>query len=223
MNALERLLPKCSGSVKLDRFTARLTRSAHDHERPIFKGGSMAEALFDIPLKTIGGNASSLAAYRGKVLLVVNVASKCGLTPQYNGLEKLYQDKRASGLEVLGFPANNFKEQEPGSDSEIAAFCSTNYDVHFPLFAKISVLGEDKHPLYARLTEAQPAATGEGPFRERLKGYGVDPQNRVDVLWNFEKFLISRNGEVVGRFSPDVTADDPRLVAAIDAELARAA
>jgi glutathione peroxidase len=183
----------------------------------------MAEALFDIPLKTIDGNASSLADYRGKVLLVVNVASKCGLTPQYSGLEKLYQDKRASGLEVLGFPANNFKGQEPGSDSDIAAFCSTSYDVHFPLFSKISVLGEDQHPLYARLTEAQPAATGEGPFRERLKGYGVDPTNRVDVLWNFEKFLIGRNGEVVGRFSPDVAADDPRLVASIDAELAKAA
>jgi glutathione peroxidase len=94
--------------------------------------------------------------------------------------------------------------------------------VHFPLFSKISVLGDDQHPLYARLTEAQPAATGEGPFRERLKGYGVDPANRTDVLWNFEKFLIGRNGEVVGRFSPDVTADDPRLVAAIDAELAKA-
>jgi glutathione peroxidase len=183
----------------------------------------MAEALFDIPLKTIDGNASSLDDYRGKVLLVVNVASKCGLTVQYSGLEKLYQEKRAAGLEVLGFPANNFKGQEPGSDSEIAAFCSTSYDVHFPLFSKISVLGDDRHPLYARLTEAQPAATGEGPFRERLKGYGVDPENRVDVLWNFEKFLIGRNGEVIGRFSPDVTADDPRLVAAIDAELAKAA
>jgi glutathione peroxidase len=170
----------------------------------------MAETLFDIPLKAIDGSATSLADYRGKVLLVVNVASKCGLTPQY------------SGLEVLGFPANNFKGQEPGTDSEIAAFCSTSYDVHFPLFSKISVLGDDQHPLYARLTEAQPAATGEGPFRERLKGYGVDPANRTDVLWNFEKFLIGRNGEVVGRFSPDVTADDPRLVAAIDAELAKA-
>ena len=182
----------------------------------------MAEALFDIPLKAIDGSATRLADYRGKVLLVVNVASKCGLTPQYSGLEKLYEEKRASGLEVLGFPANNFKGQEPGSDSEIAAFCSTSYDVQFPLFSKISVLGDDQHPLYARLTEAQPVATGEGPFRERLKGFGVDPENRTDVLWNFEKFLIGRNGEVVGRFSPDVTADDARLVAAIDAELAKA-
>lgn len=181
----------------------------------------MALALQDIPLKAIDGQDSSLAQYRGKVLLVVNVASKCGLTPQYSALETLYQGKRAEGLEVLGFPANNFKGQEPGSDAEIASFCSTEYDVHFPLFSKISVLGEDQHPLYAALTAKQPAATGDGPFREKLKAYGVNPENQADVLWNFEKFLIGRNGEVVGRFAPDVTADDPRLVEAIDAELAK--
>lgn len=182
----------------------------------------MAAALHDIPLKAIDGQDSSLADYKGKVLLVVNVASKCGLTPQYSGLESLYQEKRAKGLEVLGFPANNFKGQEPGSDSEIASFCSTSYDVHFPLFSKISVLGEDQHPLYKVLTEKQPVATGDGPMREKLKGYGVNPENPTDVLWNFEKFLISREGEVVGRFAPDITAEDPRLVAAIDAELAKA-
>jgi glutathione peroxidase len=183
----------------------------------------MTQALYDIPLKQIDGKETSLAGYRGKVLLIVNVASKCGLTPQYSGLEQLYQDKRGAGLEVLGFPANNFKGQEPGSDSEIASFCSTSYDVHFPLFSKISVLGDDKHPLYAQLIQAVPEATGEGPFREKLKGYGVDPANKTDVLWNFEKFVIGRNGEVVGRFSPDVTADDPRLLALIDAELAKSA
>jgi glutathione peroxidase len=181
----------------------------------------MALALHDIPLKAIDGQDSSLADYRGKVLLVVNVASKCGLTPQYSGLESLYQAKRANGLEVLGFPANNFKGQEPGSNDEIASFCSTQYDVHFPLFSKISVLGDDQHPLYAALTERQPVATGDGPFREKLKGYGVNPENQADVLWNFEKFLINRNGDVVGRFAPDVTADDPRLLAAIDAELTK--
>lgn len=181
----------------------------------------MTTALYDIPLKQIDGSAGSLGAYGGKVLLVVNVASKCGLTPQYKGLESLYQDKRALGLEVLGFPANNFKGQEPGSDAEINSFCSINYDVHFPLFSKISVLGEDQHPLYAQLTAAQPAAIGDGPFRERLKGYGVNPENPVDVLWNFEKFLLNRKGEVVARFAPDVAADDPRLVSAIDAELAK--
>lgn len=183
----------------------------------------MTTAINAIPLKQIDGTNTNLAAYQGQVVLIVNVASKCGLTAQYTGLEALYQAKHANGLQILGFPANNFKGQEPGTDAEISDFCSVNYDVHFPLFSKISVLGEDQHPLYAELTKAQPAATGEGPFREKLKGFGVNPDNTVDVLWNFEKFLINRKGEVVGRFSPDVTADDPRLVAAIDAELAKAA
>lgn len=183
----------------------------------------MTTSLYEIPVKQIDGAPASLANYRGKVLLVVNVASKCGLTPQYEGLEKLYQDKRAKGLEVLGFPANNFMGQEPGTEAEIQDFCTINYDVHFPMFSKISVLGADQHPLYTSLTAAQPTATGEGPFRERLKGYDVNPTNPADVLWNFEKFLINRRGEVVARFSPDVVADDPRLVSAIDAELAKAA
>lgn len=181
----------------------------------------MANTLYDIPVNQIDGSSSNLGRYKGKVLLVVNVASKCGLTPQYTALEKLYQDKHGNGLEVLGFPANNFKGQEPGTDAEIKDFCSTSYDVHFPLFSKISVLGSDQHPLYKQLTGAQPAATGEGPMRERLKGYGVDPKNKTDVLWNFEKFLVSRDGKVVGRFAPDVTPDDPRLLAAIDTELAK--
>lgn len=178
-------------------------------------------SLYDIPVKRIEGTDATLAAYRGKVLLVVNVASKCGLTPQYEGLEKLYQDKRAQGLEVLGFPANNFKEQEPGTDAEISQFCSLNYDVHFPLFSKISVKGTDQHPLYAALTRAQPTATGDGPFRERLKGYGIDTGAPGDVLWNFEKFLVNRQGRVVARFAPDMTANDPRLLQALDAELAK--
>jgi glutathione peroxidase len=183
----------------------------------------MTVSLYDIPLRQIDGSSASLADYRGNVLLVVNVASKCGLTPQYTELERLYQAKHANGLEVLGFPANNFKGQEPGGDSEIAKFCSAKYGVHFPLFSKISVLGEDQHPLYARLTAAQPAAIGDGPFRERLKSYGVNSENSADVLWNFEKFLLSRKGAVVARFAPDVTADDPRLVSAIDEELAKRA
>ncbi|NLC00817.1 MAG: glutathione peroxidase, partial [Pseudomonas formosensis] len=126
--------------------------------------------LQEIPLTRIDGTPDSLANHRGKVLLIVNVASKCGLTPQYAGLEALYESKRDQGLEVLGFPANNFKGQEPGSDEEIQSFCSTEYNVQFPLYSKISVLGEDQHPLYAELTAAQPQAIGEGPFRERLKG-----------------------------------------------------
>jgi len=182
----------------------------------------MTSSLYDIPVRSIDGAAGSLSAYRGKVLLVVNVASKCGLTPQYTGLEALYQSRRAQGLEVLGFPANNFKEQEPGSDAEISDFCSLNFDVHFPLFSKISVRGDDQHPLYAALTAAQPETLGEGPFRDRLKGYGIDTGQPGEVLWNFEKFLISRDGEVVGRFAPDTEANDPRLLAALDAELAGA-
>lgn len=181
----------------------------------------MTTALDAIPLKHIDGASTSLAAYRGQVLLIVNVASKCGLTKQYTGLEALYQAKHGKGLQVLGFPANNFKGQEPGTDAEISEFCSLNYDVHFPLFSKISVVGPDQHPLYSALTKAQPNAIGEGPFREKLKGLGLVTDNKADVLWNFEKFLINRKGEVVGRFSPDVPADDPRLVAAIDAELAK--
>jgi glutathione peroxidase len=180
----------------------------------------MTSSLQDIPLNRIDGSPASLGAWAGKVLLAVNVASKCGLTPQYAGLEKLYEDKRAQGLEVLGFPANNFGAQEPGSDTEISEFCSLAYDVKFPLFSKISVLGADQHPLYAGLVAAQPTAIGDGPFRERLKGYGIDPANPVDVLWNFEKFLVGRDGRVIARFAPDVAADDPRLLRAIDEALA---
>ncbi|HRE42809.1 MAG TPA: glutathione peroxidase [Terricaulis sp.] len=180
-------------------------------------------ALQDIPLTRIDGAADSLAAHQGKVLLIVNVASKCGLTPQYEGLEALYQEKRAAGLEVLGFPANNFKGQEPGTDAEIADFCSTTFDVHFPMFSKISVVGADQHPLYAALTSAQPAAAGEGPMREKLKGFGIPTNDPPDVLWNFEKFVVGRNGQVAARFSPDVPANDPRLLATIEAELAKPA
>jgi glutathione peroxidase len=179
-------------------------------------------SLQNIPLTRIDGGADSLNAYKGKVLLIVNVASKCGLTPQYTALEALYQNKRASGLEVLGFPANNFYGQEPGTDAEIATFCSTTYDVHFPIFSKISVVGADQHPLYAALTQAQPTATGEGPMRERLKSK-FTPNPAPDILWNFEKFVVARSGDVVARFSPDVAADDPRLVAVLDAELAKPA
>lgn len=177
--------------------------------------------LYTIPVTTIDGAPQTLQAYAGKVLLVVNVASKCGLTAQYEGLEKLYQDKHAQGLEVLGFPANDFKAQEPGTEDEIKAFCSLTYGVKFPLFAKISVVDEGKHPLYQALTSAHPDATGEGPWRERLTGKGIAVRPVPEVQWNFEKFLISRTGEVVGRFTPDTAANDPRLLAAIEAELAK--
>lgn len=182
----------------------------------------VSNSIYDISLKQIDGTISSLANYRGSVLLLVNVASKCGLTPQYEALERLYQDKRNAGFEVLGFPANNFKGQEPGTDAEINSFCSLMYDVHFPLFSKISVSGEDQHPLYAHLTAAQPTAIGDGPFRKQLTALGLHPKNPTDVLWNFEKFLVSRDGQVVARFAPDVTAHDARLISAIDAQLAKA-
>ena len=180
----------------------------------------MTASVYDIPLTTIDGAAASLADYRGKVLLVVNVASKCGLTSQYEGLEKLYKEKHAAGLEVLGFPANDFKQQEPGSEAEIKQFCSLNYDVTFPLFSKITVVGPDIHPLYAALIAAQPQASGEGPWRQKLEGFGIAPNPAPGILWNFEKFLVGRDGSVVARFSPDTPADDPALRAAIDAALA---
>ncbi|WP_282338657.1 glutathione peroxidase [Pseudomonas sp. PS02288] len=179
--------------------------------------------LYEIPVTSIDGTAQTLEPYKGKVLLVVNVASKCGLTPQYEGLEKLYESKHAAGLEVLGFPANDFLGQEPGSDEEIKAFCSLTYDVKFPLFAKISVVGDGQHPLYQALTRALPDATGEGPMREKLKGYGIQANPVPEVQWNFEKFLIGCDGRVAARFAPDVTADDPRLVEAVEAELAKSA
>lgn len=177
-------------------------------------------AISDIPLKTIKGEPAKLADYKGKVLLVVNVASKCGLTPQYEGLQKLYETKHGAGLEILGFPANDFRGQEPGTEEEIASFCSTTYNVTFPLFSKIEVTGEHIHPLYAALTAAVPAAAGGTAFRDRLAGYGMTPNPEPGVLWNFEKFVIGKDGAVIGRFTPDTTADDPALVACIDKALA---
>lgn len=181
----------------------------------------VAQRLGEIPVQTIDGKSAKLDDYRGKVLLVVNVASKCGLTKQYDGLEHLYEAKRDQGLIILGFPANNFKGQEPGTNEEIAAFCATKFDVKFPLFAKLSVKGPDQHPLYAALTAAQPKADGGGAFRMSLKLAGQGPEKDEDVLWNFEKFLISRTGEVVGRFAPNVAPDDAKMRAAIEAELAK--
>ena len=178
-------------------------------------------SVYHIPVKTIQGKEVDLSQYQGKVLLVVNVASKCGLTPQYEGLEKLYEAQKENGLEILGFPANNFLAQEPGTDAEIQEFCSLTYDVKFPLFSKISVAGDDKHPLYQTLTQAIPERIGEGPWWKDLVDYGLTPNPKPEVLWNFEKFLVNKKGEVVARFAPDITADDARLVDAINAELAK--
>lgn len=181
----------------------------------------MTSSIYDIPFFRIDGSKASLADYRGKVLLLVNVASRCGLTPQYAGLEKLFKEKREEGLAIIGFPANDFGAQEPGSNEEISQFCTANFGVSFPLAEKIAVKGQQQHPLYAYLIAAQPAATETAPgaMRAKLEGYGYKQDQPADVLWNFEKFLISRTGQVVGRFNPDVAPDDPTLLEAISREL----
>jgi glutathione peroxidase len=185
----------------------------------------MTETLYAIPTKRIDGTPANLGEYAGKVLLVVNVASACGLTPQYEGLVNLYRAQRERGLEILGFPTNDFGAQEPGSNEEIQTFCSTTFGVDFPMFEKISVSGETRHPLYRSLIAAQPAAR-EMPgsdFRSKLAAYGVKQAHPDDILWNFEKFLIGRDGSVVARFAPDMAPDDPQILAAIETELAKPA
>jgi len=173
-----------------------------------------------VPFKRMDGTTAYLGDYAGKVLLVVNTASKCGLTVQYEGLEALYRARKDAGLEILGFPANNFKEQEPGTDADIASFCQLTYDVTFPVFSKISVKGEDAHPLYRQLTVAHPDRKGAEAFLKRMTDNGQGPQRPEDVLWNFEKFLISRQGEVIGRYSPNMKPDDAVLTADIEKALA---
>ena len=175
--------------------------------------------LTQTPIQMNDGSTARLADFAGKPVLIVNVASKCGLTGQYEGLEALY---RAHGgdLVVLGVPSIDFKGQEPGSDAEIKDFCRSTYDVTFPLAAKTPVTGADKHPIYAALIAAQPAAEGDGPWRDKLAGHGITANAAPELQWNFEKFLIGRDGRVAGRFAPDIAADDPRLTAAIDRALA---
>jgi glutathione peroxidase len=143
-------------------------------------------SIYDFKVNTIQGKETTLADYKGKVLLIVNTASKCGLTPQYEGLQKLYEANREKGLEILGFPCNQFKEQEPGSSEDIQEFCRVNYGVTFPMFEKVDVLGDNAHPLFAYLTSQKPAEDH-------------------DITWNFAKFLIDREGNVVKRFEPKVT------------------
>jgi len=179
-------------------------------------------SIFDIPLQNLDGTSASLAPFKGQVILVVNVASKCGLTPQYAGLQSLHDRFHQRGLQVTGFPCNDFAGQEPGSEGEIRDFCDTNYSVSFPLFAKLRINSEPRHPLYATLIEAQPQALASGDplLRDTLAKHQLLPKGQSDVMWNFEKFLINRNGVVVGRFAPDVTPDDARLISAIEDALA---
>jgi glutathione peroxidase len=160
-------------------------------------------SVYDIPLRTIDGRETSLREYEGRALLIVNVASECGYTPQYTGLEQLQREYGPTGLTVLGFPCNQFGGQEPGANDEIVAFCST-YDVTFPLFDKIEVNGPARHPLYAQLAQ-QPFADGHG--------------SGDDITWNFEKFVVSPAGEVVGRFAHRVEPDDLDLLIALKAQL----
>jgi len=182
----------------------------------------MSAPIEQISVKNVDGNPSNLGEYAGKVRLVVNVASKCGLTPQYEALEALYRKYREQGFEVLAFPANEFGGQEPGTEAEIKDFCTTSFDVTFPLFSKIVVKGEGQHPLYAELTRQQPEASGlpGSDFKEKLIGYGVKLGGPADILWNFEKFLVDRQGTVVARFAPDVPPSDPSISAAIEQALA---
>ncbi len=181
-------------------------------------------SIFEVPLHRIDGTPASLDTYRGKALLIVNVASKCGLTPQYEGLERIYSTYRDRGFAVLGFPANDFGEQEPGSNAEIAGFCRGTFGATFPMFEKIAVTGPEKHELYALLIAAQPvAAVGDPGFRAQLDGFLAGRHEHTlpppEILWNFEKFLVSSDGAVLARFAPDILPDDPRIVQAIEAAL----
>jgi glutathione peroxidase len=163
--------------------------------------GHAAETVYGFAPSSIDGQPAPLSAWKGKVLLLVNVASKCGFTPQYKALESTYETYKDRGLVIVGFPANNFGGQEPGSNEEIKTFCSRTYNVQFPMMSKISVKGEDQAPLYNFLTkEANPSVAG-------------------DIKWNFTKFLVNREGKVVARFEPAVTPDSPEVKAAIEKAL----
>jgi glutathione peroxidase len=159
-------------------------------------------SIYDIPLRTLSGEPTTLAEQKGKALLIVNVASKCGLTPQYTGLENLHERFADQGFAVLGFPCNQFGAQEPGSADEIQTFCSTSYGVTFPLYEKIDVNGDDRHPLYAELAAVADAEGKAG-----------------DIQWNFEKFLVSPDGAIVGRYRPLVEPESSDLVEAIQGAL----
>lgn len=162
-------------------------------------GDPVANSIYDFTMPNIDGKATSLKKYKGKVLLVVNVASKCGLTPQYTALQALYDKYKEKGLVILAFPANNFGGQEPGTEAEIKEFCSTKYNVSFPMFSKISVKGDDISPLYKWLLASQ--------------------SNHEDIAWNFGKFLVGRDGKSVQRFEPRITPDAKELTEAVEKAL----
>ena len=161
-----------------------------------------AHSIYDFTMKSIDGEQVSLKSYHGKVVLLVNVASKCGFTPQYAGLEAVYEKYKDRGLVIVGIPANNFMQQEPGTNEEIKKFCSNKYNVTFPMMSKVSVLGDDQAPLYSFLTDKS-----------------ADPRFAGDIKWNFTKFLFDRSGKPVARFEPNVTPDSPQVTAAIESAL----
>jgi glutathione peroxidase len=163
-----------------------------------------ATSIYDFTMKSIDGQPVSLKTYSGKVVLLVNVASRCGFTPQYAGLEALYEKYKDRGLVIVGIPANNFGSQEPGTNEEIKKFCSSKYNVSFPMMAKVSVLGEDKTPLYQFLTDKS-----------------QDPQFGGDIKWNFTKFLFDRKGNLLARFEPNVTPDSPEVQTAVESALGK--
>ena len=163
-----------------------------------------ATSIYDFSMKSIDGQPVSLKTYSGKVVLLVNVASRCGFTPQYAGLEALYEKYKDRGLVIVGIPANNFGSQEPGTNEEIKKFCSSKYNVSFPMMAKVSVLGEDKTPLYQFLTDKS-----------------QDPQFGGDIKWNFTKFLFDRKGNLLARFEPNVTPDSPEVQTAVESALGK--
>lgn len=178
-------------------------------------------SLYDIGLQALDGQPTTLAPYQGEVLLIVNVASKCGLTPQYTALQALHERFSGRGLRVLGFPCNDFAGQEPGSEEEIRTFCDTNYQITFPLFGKLNINSAPRHALYAALIAALPQTQGSGDskLRDTLTQHKLLPKEATDVMWNFEKFLVGRDGKPLARFAPDVTPDDAALVQAIEAAL----
>ncbi|WP_067703519.1 MULTISPECIES: glutathione peroxidase [unclassified Erwinia] len=180
-------------------------------------------SIFDTKLTTLDGEQTSLAKWQGNVLLIVNVASKCGLTPQYEQLENIHKAWHDKGFTVLGFPCNAFLGQEPGSDDEIKTFCSTTYGVTFPMFSKTEVNGPDRHPLYQQLIAAKPEAVEpeNSGLLEKLSSKGQAPKAPGDILWNFEKFLIGRDGTIVQRFAPDMQPEDPIVMESIKLALAK--
>ena len=181
----------------------------------------MSSNVYDFSVQKIDHSPATLAEFKGDVLLIVNVASKCGLTPQYAALEKLFEKYKGQGFRVLGFPANEFGAQEPGTESEIKEFCTTQFGVKFPMYSKIVVKGEGQHPLYRFLTHSQPKAIAkpDGKLKENLIKHGVALGAESEIMWNFEKFLIDRKGHAIARFAPDVTPDDPMIIKAIEAQL----